>query len=51
MKKKKIRAQFDATEFLLLAFVAVALLTLVAWQTGNLPTFVTQAVLGVSTIR
>ncbi|MBI4099546.1 hypothetical protein HY440_00915 [Candidatus Microgenomates bacterium] len=48
MKKRsaKIYHAFDSTEFLLLAFVAIVLLTFVAWQANLLPPFLTQAVLG-----
>lgn len=53
MKRKVVKHphQFDDTEFLLLAFVAVALLAIVAWQGNLLPPFLTQAVLGVATVR
>lgn len=43
--------KFDATEFLLLAFVVVALLVFVSWQQGILPSLMQPAVLGVSTGR
>ncbi len=53
VKLSKVRhvVEFDATEFLLLAFVAVTLLAFFAWQTGTLPPFLTQAVLGASISR
>jgi hypothetical protein len=53
MKRKsaKISREFDETEFLLLAFVAVVLLAFVIWQGGILPSFISSSVLGVSAIR
>ena len=54
MRKKKATVaswEFDETELLLLAFVVVALLAFVVWQTGMLPSFIDASVLGVSTIR
>lgn len=47
--KRKVRKKFDSTEFFLLVFVVVIMLAYFGIQTGLLPKFFSDSVLGIAT--